>query len=67
FSTGPQTNLVKISVWRQPSRAYPFEISGTFWLGSVSLKLVHSPGTVLSAAKPEFSLISANRADHGRP
>ena len=62
FSTGPQTDLVKISVWRKPSRAFPFEISGTFWLGSVSLKPVHSqPGSVLSAAKPEFSLMPPNR------
>jgi tetratricopeptide (TPR) repeat protein len=37
FTTGPQTSLVKISVWRPRSRTFPFEITGTFWLDDVSL------------------------------
>ena len=39
FSTGAETRLVRISVWRPRSRSFPFEISGTFWLDDVSLKL----------------------------
>ena len=39
FSTGADTRLVRISVWRPRSRSFPFEISGTFWLDDVSLKL----------------------------
>ncbi len=42
FSTGPDTRFVKISVWRPRSRAFPFEISGAFWLTSVRLHPVHS-------------------------
>jgi tetratricopeptide (TPR) repeat protein len=38
FSTGPGTEAVKISVWRQRGRAYPASISGSFWLDSVSLE-----------------------------
>jgi len=37
FATGPKTDRVRISVWRPRSRAFPPEISGTFWLDDVSL------------------------------
>ncbi len=37
FATGPKTQAVKISVWRPRSRVFPMEISGEFWLDSVSL------------------------------
>jgi hypothetical protein len=37
FSTGAETHLVRVSVWRPRSRSFPFEITGTFWLGDVSL------------------------------
>ncbi|MFZ0963039.1 MAG: tetratricopeptide repeat protein [Terriglobia bacterium] len=38
FSTGPQTQAVRISLWRPRSRVFPMEISGTFWLDDVSLR-----------------------------
>jgi hypothetical protein len=37
FSTGPQTHAVRVSVWRPRSRVFPMEISGSFWLDSVSV------------------------------
>src|SRR5216684_1132027 len=40
FTTGPNTHAVKLSVWRPRSRVFPMEISGEFWLDSVSLKPV---------------------------
>jgi len=38
FSTGPQTQAVRVSFWRPRSRAFPTEISGTAWLDAVSLR-----------------------------
>lgn len=38
FSTSPQTRLIKLSVWRPPSRTFPFQIAGHFWLDAVLLK-----------------------------
>jgi tetratricopeptide (TPR) repeat protein len=38
FSTGPQTQVVRISVWRPRSRSFPMEISGSFWLDQVSVR-----------------------------
>ena len=38
FSTGADTRLIRLSVWRPRSRSFPFEITGTFWLDAVSLK-----------------------------
>jgi hypothetical protein len=40
FTTGPNTQAIKLSVWRPRSRVFPMEISGEFWLDSVSLKPV---------------------------
>ncbi len=40
FSTGMQTQFVRLSVWRSRSRTFPTEISGSFWLDAVSLKKV---------------------------
>jgi hypothetical protein len=37
FSAGPQTQAVRVSVWRPRSRVFPMEISGSFWLDSVSV------------------------------
>jgi hypothetical protein len=37
FSTGPQTQAVRLSFWRPRSRVFPTEISGTSWLDAVSL------------------------------
>ena len=38
FSTGPQTQAVRLSFWRPRSRVFPTEISGTCWLDAVSLE-----------------------------
>ena len=38
FSTGPQTEAVRLSLWRARSRAFPMDISGSFWLDAVSLR-----------------------------
>ncbi|MGH9431539.1 MAG: hypothetical protein ACRD3T_08340 [Terriglobia bacterium] len=67
FSTGPQTSLVKVSVWRPRSRAFPFDISGTFWFRSVALEPLRSiPGASLSAIQPDPSSILPSRAGAGR-
>jgi len=38
FSTGTETQAVRLSIWRPRGRNFPTEISGTFWLDAVSLK-----------------------------
>jgi len=38
FSTGPQTQAVRVSLWRPRSQTFPAEITGTFWLDAVSLR-----------------------------
>jgi hypothetical protein len=38
FTAGPQTQAVRIAVWRPRSRVFPMEISGTFWLDAVSVR-----------------------------
>ncbi len=38
FNAGPETQAVRISVWRPRSRVFPMEISGSFWLDSVSVR-----------------------------
>jgi tetratricopeptide (TPR) repeat protein len=37
FSTGPDTHVVRLSLWRPRGRMFPTEISGSFWLDAVSL------------------------------
>jgi hypothetical protein len=37
FSTGAATQAVRLSVWRPPSRTFPMEISGSFWVDGVSV------------------------------
>jgi len=39
FSAGAATRIVRLSVWRPRGRSFPYEISGTYWLDDVSLKL----------------------------
>lgn len=39
FFTGPRTRVVKLSVFRPRSRVFPMEISGEFWMDSISVKL----------------------------
>ena len=41
FTAGPQTQAVRISVWRPRSRVFPMEISGSFWLDAVSVRPEH--------------------------
>ena len=38
FAASPQTQAVRVSVWRPRSRVFPMEISGTFWLDAVSIR-----------------------------
>jgi tetratricopeptide (TPR) repeat protein len=38
FSAGPHTPAVRVSVWRPRSRSFPMEISGSFWLDTVSVR-----------------------------
>lgn len=37
FSTGPATDMIRLSLWRPRSRSYPTEITGQLWLDDVSL------------------------------
>jgi tetratricopeptide (TPR) repeat protein len=39
FSVGPQTQAVRLSVWRPRSRTFPMDISGSFWLDDVSVRV----------------------------
>jgi len=39
FTTGTNTRMLRISVWRPKARNYPGEISGDFWLANVKLSL----------------------------
>jgi hypothetical protein len=38
FATGPQTQAVRVSVWRPRSRTFPMDISGSFWVDAVSVR-----------------------------
>jgi hypothetical protein len=38
FFAGPQTQAVRVSVWRPRSRTFPMDISGSFWLDAVSVR-----------------------------
>jgi len=51
FSTGPQTELIQLSIWRPRSRTFPTEISGTFWVDGVNLKAL-STTTAENGTKP---------------
>ena len=44
FSTGPDTQLVNLALVRPRSRAYPMEITGSFWLDDVTLTSVGPAG-----------------------
>lgn len=50
FMTGNDTRLVKVSVWRPHSRAFPTEISGHFWLDAV--RLTAEPMPAVASLKP---------------
>jgi len=51
FTTGPQTQAVRVGVWRPISRAFPVEITGSFWLDDITMKPLNSSGGSLSLAK----------------
>src|SRR6266568_2397133 len=38
FSAGPNTRAVRLSVWRPVGRVFPTEITGSFWLDTVSVE-----------------------------
>ena len=40
-TAGPQTKVVRVSVWRPRSRVFPMDISGSFWLDAVCLRPEH--------------------------
>lgn len=37
FTSGPNTHIVRLSIWRPQGHAYPMEIGGQVWLDDVSL------------------------------
>jgi hypothetical protein len=51
FIAGNQTRAVRVSAWRPRSRAFPMDISGSFWLDDVSLRPIKS-------ARAEESIIA---------
>jgi len=51
FTTGPETQAVRVGVWRPRSRTFPVEIKGSFWLDDISMKPLDSSGGSLSLAK----------------
>jgi hypothetical protein len=54
FTTGPDTRCVRLAVWREKSRAFPTEISGRFWIDSVSMVATGSRSELASAPQPHF-------------
>jgi len=42
FQAGPETEVVRVSVWRPHGRSFPMDISGRFWVDDVSLRAVPS-------------------------
>jgi hypothetical protein len=45
FSAGAQTQALRLSVWRPRGRTFPNEITGSFWLDSVSIRALVPTGT----------------------
>lgn len=54
FTTGPTTELLRLSVWRPRSRTFPMDITGSFWLDAVSLVALGtvSPNEAMAAMPP---------------
>jgi hypothetical protein len=46
FTTRPQTQAVRISLWRPAGKTIPRDISGTVWLDDVNLQVVETSGRV---------------------
>ncbi len=42
FNTSPNTEAVRVSVWRPRARTFPMEISGSFWIDAVELKTLRT-------------------------
>jgi tetratricopeptide (TPR) repeat protein len=40
FTTGPATDMIRLSIWRPRGRSYPMEIGGQVWFDDVSLRPV---------------------------
>lgn len=38
LTAGPDTEMVRISIWRPHSRSFPMEISGKAWFDDISLR-----------------------------
>jgi hypothetical protein len=53
FTTGPATQAVRVEVCRPRSRVFPMEITGRFWLDDVTVKILDSPETSATLAKPQ--------------
>jgi hypothetical protein len=51
FATGPNTHLIRLSVWRRRSYTFPPQITGSFWLDDVSVKAIQ-PAAGQASAKP---------------
>jgi hypothetical protein len=54
-TTGPSQHVALLSVWRPHSRTFPMEITGTFWVDSVSMRAAptssaQSAGTIAESA-----------------
>ncbi len=54
FTAGPETNWVRLSVWRPRSRSFPSDITGTFWLDDVTLQSA-GPAAKAPAVSPRPS------------
>jgi hypothetical protein len=53
FTTGNETQLVRLSVWRPRGRAFPMEITGRFWLDKIVLLPVNDPGAPNPVVAPQ--------------
>ena len=52
FTAPAQAEVLRISVWRPRSRAFPMEISGQFWLDDVMLRAVSENQTQAGGRRP---------------
>jgi len=57
FATGPKTRAMRVSFWRPRSDVFPPQISGTFWLDTVSIQCLgdgqSGRSTQMEAARDE--------------
>jgi len=57
FSTGAHAQVVRVSVWRPRSRTFPTEITGTFWLDTVSLERLDFEKSEVRSQKSEARIV----------